>query len=589
MNFKTTIDADDIEISNKARSIIRRRSTIYIATFCVLAAALLLSPGSFFGGETSGHTAAGSASLFGNCQPLIDEIAQLESDKADLQKELQNASPKQKVAIIAEIKKINDQIADLNVKLHDCQCPITPPPTSSLLELTGSADMTDVHATGSESFSMNLNLKNLTASPVTITRAELFFACAGGWAFTQGDLVASSGTFLGVPPMLPANVNYTNLQYVWSWSNPVEYVIFVVEATSGGKTQELITQIPVNRAGYKTLPVLPAERRVFIGLQEPLEVITLTNGKKWLTVIGEVINGTGEPVSLDLWHLTLFDSQNSAVVWSDSSQKFFDANFKAASFDSSATLNRFLYGFELPANFTEGKLTIDSDLVLSGSCQSVIRVADVKTAPTPRPELLSPVRDTWNWGNGPGRTYFSSHTANSEQRYAYDLAMVKMVNGKSQAYDGDPALNESYFGWNQPIYCVEDGIVLAVDDSIVDNKGNQGVDANKENPGKNNSYIVVGHYGGTQEIDHYSMYVHIRKGSANVIPNQPVSAGHVLARVGNAGQSSGPHLHFSYFRIDETGHPLALPMQFKNLWIYIFPMTLPVSGVPIGDVEYISQ
>jgi murein DD-endopeptidase MepM/ murein hydrolase activator NlpD len=569
--------------------------TVIIATVCALMAAMLSTSRSYVG-ATGGHAAAGGASLFEDCQQYVDQIAQLEADKAGLQKDLENTqSEDEKKGILAQIKKLNDEIDELNSELHDCQYPKAPPPTANLLEVTGSSTLKNVGPTGGESCSLTLNVKNLTSSTVMITRAELFTADAGGWAYSQGDMFDPKGLFggYGVPPTLPGNANYPNLTGDWGTSNPVEYLIVAIEATSGAQRQELISQIPINRPGFANVAPLPAKPRAFIGLQEPVEVITLANGKKWLTIIGQVIKGTSDPAALMSWKLSLRDSQNT-LIWSETNQKFFDADLKPGSFDGGASINRFLYGFELPDGFTQGKLTIESDFMIGAYGQNVIRQADVNTAPTLPVPLQSPVHGVWQWGNGPGVTYFTAHNPYSEARYAYDLGMFNEVNGKLQSFDGDPTLNESYFCWNQPIVCAEEGDVIAVKDDVVDNAGNLGVKQNSANPKAENAYVVVGHdaYLDGRIIKHkrFSIYVHVRKDSAVVFEGQHVFAGELLARVGNAGMSGEPHLHFTYITIDSTGHPRGLPMQFNNLFVYApgipFP---PVTGVPINGVQYTSQ
>src|SRR5262249_35102705 len=155
----------------------------------------------------------------------------------------------------------------------------------------------------------------------------------------------------------------------------------------------------------------------------------------------------------------------------------------------------------------------------------VVRNISVTTAPVVT--LISPVVGLWKWGNGPGALGFHAHNTDTGGRYAYDLGIHKVVNKKAQSFSGDPAANESYFCWNQPIYCVEDGVVEAVNDTIVDNLGNKG--SNPGNPNKMNSFVIVRHGN-----NRFSAYVHVRKGSAQVVQGQHVSAGTMLARVGNA-------------------------------------------------------
>src|SRR5262249_39620214 len=156
------------------------------------------------------------------------------------------------------INTLEVEIEELKSQLHDCQYPTEPPRTASLLELTGSATMTDVAANGAESFSFTLNLKNLTSSPVMIQRAEVLLADAGGWAYSGGNPFDPHGIFWqwGVPPALPGNANYPNLKAIASYSFPAEYLIFMIVATNGAETQQLLTQIPINRYGYANVTPL---------------------------------------------------------------------------------------------------------------------------------------------------------------------------------------------------------------------------------------------------------------------------------------------------------------------------------------------
>ncbi|HEY2156537.1 MAG TPA: M23 family metallopeptidase, partial [Isosphaeraceae bacterium] len=96
-----------------------------------------------------------------------------------------------------------------------------------------------------------------------------------------------------------------------------------------------------------------------------------------------------------------------------------------------------------------------------------------------------------------------------------------------------------------------------------------------------NSCVVVEHAG-----THFSIYTHVRKGSAIVKVGQAVKAGDVLGRVGNAGSSSEPHLHFGYLGLDRTGRFRSIPVRIEGL--RTVDGKPADGGVPKGGVEYVS-
>jgi hypothetical protein len=78
------------------------------------------------------------------CQEIASQIAALRGERAQLQAQLQYAAPGEKPAIVREIKRINEEIANLQLQLQTCQvaaCPLATPVTANLLQLTGSSDL----------------------------------------------------------------------------------------------------------------------------------------------------------------------------------------------------------------------------------------------------------------------------------------------------------------------------------------------------------------------------------------------------------------------------------------------------------------
>ena len=85
----------------------------------------------------------------------------------------------------------------------------------------------------------------------------------------------------------------------------------------------------------------------------------------------------------------------------------------------------------------------------------------------------------------------------------------------------------------------------------------------------------------------YAVYAHIKKNSIQVNVGDRVKKGEVLAKLGNTGNSGGPHLHF---QLEKNGRPVD-PMPYLRPYLdqqppppqpntgYVFaPSTIPTNG-----------
>jgi murein DD-endopeptidase MepM/ murein hydrolase activator NlpD len=192
----------------------------------------------------------------------------------------------------------------------------------------------------------------------------------------------------------------------------------------------------------------------------------------------------------------------------------------------------------------------------SGAFTGVVARPAVKDAPTiaglhkTQTPLRLPFDGQWFvlWG---GRKYDDNrHTPVPDMRYALDVFIVKGAGTAS----GQGLRNEDYYAWGQPLFSPGDGVVVSVVNDAPDNE------PNRPRPG------VL--YGNSLVIDHgngeFSLLGHLQRGSVVVKPGQRVTAGQLVARCGNSGMSTEPHLHYQLMDDADWKKAQGLPAQFQN-------------------------
>ena len=105
-----------------------------------------------------------------------------------------------------------------------------------------------------------------------------------------------------------------------------------------------------------------------------------------------------------------------------------------------------------------------------------------------------------------------------------------------------------------PVHAARDGIVVLVEDS-------HDVGCAREECGRFANFVVVLHSDGTT-----GEYFHLERGSVQVRVGERVARGQRLARSGNTGFSTAPHLHFGVYRTghDHTTESLAVRFQTRS-------------------------
>jgi hypothetical protein len=129
-----------------------------------------------------------------------------------------------------------------------------------------------------------------------------------------------------------------------------------------------------------------------------------------------------------------------------------------------------------------------------------------------------------------GKIYFA-------QRFAIDWMRL---DDQGRLVHGDPSDVRNYTDYGADVIAVANGTVVEILNDLNDQKPGvlpdpstitlQNVDGN---------HIVLDLGGGV-----FAFYAHLQKGSVAVKPGDVVKRGQVLAKLGNTGNTSGPHLHF---------------------------------------------
>lgn len=182
-----------------------------------------------------------------------------------------------------------------------------------------------------------------------------------------------------------------------------------------------------------------------------------------------------------------------------------------------------------------------------------------------RVPLHGPVAVAWG-GATPDVNY---HVIAPDQRWAYDLVVIQ--DGKT--HQGEGAELQDYYCYDMPVFAPADGVVQATRGDSRD--------------------MPVGMLGGTpaggNQIviqvakNQYLFLCHLKPGSIVVKPGDRVTKGQMLARVGNSGNTSEPHLHIHLQDTSEDHLGEGIPLYFHN---YRVDEEIVERGIPTGGVKH---
>lgn len=180
-------------------------------------------------------------------------------------------------------------------------------------------------------------------------------------------------------------------------------------------------------------------------------------------------------------------------------------------------------------------------------------------------QYIFPVKGVWrvtcNW-DGP-----DSHRDAYSQEFAFDL---DQLDNNLQVVLNQKQPNEEYRCYGKEIVAVADGEVTDSFDQLPENPSSCS-DITKEQIIKfalEHGYVHLS--GGNQVIlkhsnGEYSFYAHLIPNSLKVKKGDKVKRGQILGKVGNSGNSDGPHLHFQLMDGPNKSTARGLPCYFVNI------------------------
>jgi hypothetical protein len=167
--------------------------------------------------------------------------------------------------------------------------------------------------------------------------------------------------------------------------------------------------------------------------------------------------------------------------------------------------------------------------------------------------LGAPFRGEWYVFQGGRSALLNHHYLIRKQRYALDLC--KLNDGRVS--HGDAAKLESYAAYAQELFAPADGKVA----KVVNDRADEPIGGSDEDYPVGNHVVI--------EIapEKFVLLAHLMKDSVVVREGDPVRRGDKIARCGNSGNTSEPHLHLQLQNRATFDAPdlRTYPMLFSNV------------------------
>lgn len=186
-----------------------------------------------------------------------------------------------------------------------------------------------------------------------------------------------------------------------------------------------------------------------------------------------------------------------------------------------------------------------------------------------------PARGSWYVLHGGRARATNYHHGNRHQRWAYDLVVKR--DGRQREPGSDRHRNESYYAHGEDLLAPAAGTVVHVVEGVPENRPPE-----RGRAGGNG--LIIDHGFGE-----YSAMWHAIPGSLEVAVGDRVQTGQRVAKVGNSGRSTGPHIHWhvSYRIPGGIEEAFGLPADMTNVYVddIWYEHKMPVRGQYVRSAQ----
>ncbi|MEZ4796781.1 MAG: peptidoglycan DD-metalloendopeptidase family protein [Flavobacteriaceae bacterium] len=221
----------------------------------------------------------------------------------------------------------------------------------------------------------------------------------------------------------------------------------------------------------------------------------------------------------------------------------------------------------------EYSIVLNSNNQITGLRPQQYRDRSIKVIERNTTKMILPFKEEWFVFWGGTEVTQNYHVAYPNQKYAYDIMMVK--DGKS--YKGDPKKNESYYVFGKEIIAPCEAKVVKVITGVHDNI-----------PGELNPQQLTGNTVVLEtQNKEYLLFAHLKLGSVNVEEGQMVKQGDLLGQCGNSGNTTEAHLHLSLQNTIEMSEATGGKLFFDKILVNgeIKEDYLPVKNDKIQNIK----